>query len=690
MNDFLGAIRFFESENIGIKPQTELIRGGIEVFKNLPGFVSAAYYNLDQLEYDFHFKLASDTIAEEELKKSFTELSDNGIIARSLNLLEIIEQNGEFNSSPVSRMIIPLIGLKNVPGVFLVILTEALGKENYIYDVCRLFCRNLALLINNIELQEENEQLNETTEQKIAIRLKNISRDKYEIHEILDSIQAGILFVNKDTDQIEEANVTAASIIGAPKEKLIGTSSQSYFLSLEIKSINEIRTSKEGLIKRNNGKLLPIIKTSTSLMLGNEEYLIHTFIDISERKRMEEALQDAHYILEQRVEERTIDLTHANESLQEEMQERIKAEKDLVKLFWAVNQNPCAIILLDLNGIVDYANPKFEEITGIHLNKTIGKNARTIIPRDFPQEYFQTIFEDINKGIEWQGDFRIQRPGGDFYWISATVSSIRNNEGEIVNYMVVAEDITGKKNAEEELLFAKKKVEDSNKFKSYLLQNMSHEFRTPLISILGFSQIMKDEITDPDHNKMMNSIYFSGRRLLRTIDGVLNLSQVEANELVINRKLVDLSEFLPLKTEQFIDFAIRENLAFNISYKTDNLKVLIDDYLFSLVIHNLLDNAFKYTNIGSVDIVVDKINNEGIDWAIIKVIDTGIGIPETHQQIIFEAFRQVSEGLARRYEGCGIGLTLSWKLMELMDGRITLESVVGKGSIFTIWLPVIK
>lgn len=689
MDKFLKAIRFFESENNGDKPLNEIIRKGVEVFNNFPGFVLAAYYYLDPLEFDFHLKYTSNVSDKEELDKTFAELYDDGIISRSLAELDIVEHNGLFKNKHVSRIVIPLVGLNNVPGVILVISSSTQREMNSFTDVCRIFSRNLALIINNLELKEENEQLKVTTEQKIAFRIKNISHNKYDLNEILNSVQAGILLVNKITDHIEDANNMAASIIGTTKDNLIGTSSQLYFMLNDNTPANEKKISKEALIKRSNGRLLPIIKTTSGLILGGEEYQIHTFIDISERKRMEEALQDAHFVLEQRVEDRTLDLTKALEALRVEMLEREKAEKDLVKLFWAVNQNPCAIVLLDLKGMVEYANPRFEEITGFNLNKIVGSNASVIMPQDVPEELLPSIIEILNKGEEWHSDFRNVRSVDEFYWISTTVSSIRNNDGEIVHYMVVAEDITEKKNAENELISAKKKVEDSNKFKSYLLQNMSHEFRTPLISIIGFSQILIEEITDPDFSLMINSVFLSGKRLLHTLDEVLNLSQVEADEIKINREVVNLTEFLPWKTKLFVDFGIRKNLTFNIYYNTGNLNVLIDKSLFSKVIYHILDNAFKYTNKGSVDVVVDKTFNEGREWVIVKVIDTGIGISVTKQQIIFEAFRQASEGLARQYEGCGLGLTLSRKLTELMDGLITLESEPEKGSIFTIWLPAI-
>ena len=120
----------------------------------------------------------------------------------------------------------------------------------------------------------------------------------------------------------------------------------------------------------------------------------------------------------------------------------------------------------------------------------------------------------------------------------------------------------------------------------------------------------------------------------------------------------------------------------------ENIYVMIDIDLFSQAIINLLDNAFKFTKKGSVTVIIDKVEEDRKGWAVIKITDTGIGIKESELAIIFNPFRQASEGFARDYEGNGLGLTLSKRMIEMMDGKITLESKYDFGSTFTVWLPI--
>ena len=217
---------------------------------------------------------------------------------------------------------------------------------------------------------------------------------------------------------------------------------------------------------------------------------------------------------------------------------------------------------------------------------------------------------------------------------------------------------------------------------------MSHEFRTPLIGILGFSQILVDLLEDPEQKEMIVSIESSGKRLLSTLDGVLTLSQLESNELPVKIEKSNLSELINACAAPFAKAAKSKNLDFHIDLKDDNVYSELDTQLIKKALSNILDNAVKYTDNGSITISLNTKMENNSPVSQIKVIDTGKGIALENQSIIFEAFRQASEGLDRNYEGCGLGLTIAKKMIEITGGSLTLESKLNSGSTFIVSFPL--
>ncbi|MHB1689015.1 MAG: sensor histidine kinase [Ignavibacteriaceae bacterium] len=223
--------------------------------------------------------------------------------------------------------------------------------------------------------------------------------------------------------------------------------------------------------------------------------------------------------------------------------------------------------------------------------------------------------------------------------------------------------------------------------KSNFLANMSHELRTPLIGILGFAEILNKEIEYEELKGMAKIIYSSGNRLLQTLNLVLDFSRIESDKYEMKVISLDLAKATIDTAKLFYAMVNVRNLYLKINIKDDSLFANLDENIFHQIINNLVNNAIKFTSDGGIVVELDKeIINDKL-WAAIKVIDTGIGIPEESIQIIFEEFRQVSEGLNRNYEGTGLGLTITKKIVELMNGRITVESVYGKGSKFTVYFP---
>jgi signal transduction histidine kinase len=204
--------------------------------------------------------------------------------------------------------------------------------------------------------------------------------------------------------------------------------------------------------------------------------------------------------------------------------------------------------------------------------------------------------------------------------------------GEIRHFVAVKEDITDIKKMIYDLTVAKEKAEEANRIKTSFLNNMSHEFRTPLISILGFSEILKEDLTDPDHIQMLSNMEKSGRRLFETLKAILEISRLEGGKLPINFDLFDLKEVVDFQCRMFDVVAGVKKIELLTVFSDEKLIVSLDKSLFLQIIDNLLDNAVKYTNEGQIIVELNKISLPSIDnvpqfEVEISVKDTGIGNP---------------------------------------------------------------
>lgn len=306
---------------------------------------------------------------------------------------------------------------------------------------------------------------------------------------------------------------------------------------------------------------------------------------------------------------------------------------------------------------------------------------------DNPIERYQFNFKtrSIKSRLEAEIDLWDKRK----IWIELSNSYVEIKDQPIL-LLSIFHDITVRMQSIVNLQSAKQKAEEMNKLKSSFLANMSHELRTPMIGILGFSEILSKEVKDPEQAEMVETINSSGKRLLDTLNMLLDLSRIEANREEIKLQNLNIENSIRLITKTFEGTAKNKGLNFNTSIMTKNISAMLDERLFGQIINNLLNNAIKFTKQGSITVQVNNEAIEGNVWAVIKVIDTGIGIPKESLQIIFEEFRQASEGLNRSYEGTGLGLTITKKSVELMNGTISVESKEGIGSTFTVRFPSVE
>lgn len=233
----------------------------------------------------------------------------------------------------------------------------------------------------------------------------------------------------------------------------------------------------------------------------------------------------------------------------------------------------------------------------------------------------------------------------------------------------------------------KERATESDKLKSNLLKNISHEFRTPLNGIIGLSELLQTKTLASENKKMASMIYTSGIRLNYVLDSIMLLSQLESlsEKEFINLELINLSSILMTLTNQYRSQVEQKGLDFILDIHP-NINTKINENLFKQAIVHIINNAIKYTKEGFIKISTQI--SQDRSKILLHIKDSGIGIPVESQEIIFSDFRQVSEGLNRAYEGCGLGLPIAKKAIELMKGSISLVSEFEKGAEFIISLPI--
>ncbi len=336
-----------------------------------------------------------------------------------------------------------------------------------------------------------------------------------------------------------------------------------------------------------------------------------------------------------------------------------------------VNDAYCKLVELDKDSL---QGKPLSAVYKDEPNSHVIDNAKKLFAKREVEPYFE------KEMILWNGKNM---------WLAVTNSYIEYNEKQPL-LLSIFRDITSGKKTEKELIEAKENAEELNRLKTSFLANMSHELRTPMIGILGYSELLIQEIENTGHLKMLNNINDSGKRLLNTLNSVLDLSRIESNKLKINKQLINIPQFVKKIVSTYLAFAKSKNLELKADIHNPEIYSYLDKRLISLILDNLINNALKYTAHGYVlvDVYIETIEQN--NYSVIKVSDTGIGIPEDSLHLIFEEFRQVSEGFSRQFEGSGIGLTITKKTVELLNGSINVESTVGEGSTFTIRFPNIQ
>ncbi|MBF0380131.1 MAG: response regulator [Magnetococcales bacterium] len=402
--------------------------------------------------------------------------------------------------------------------------------------------------------------------------------------------------------------------------------------------------------------------------------------EIKQHQATQEQLKTINNELEARVLERT-------QHLSKEIKERKKIEELRIRLITILESAKDFIAFGDVSGNTLYINKSGRQMMGFGLTEDLSNLG---IEDYHPPETVKVLqdigFPTAKKNGTWQGETELLDRDGNRIPTSQILVSHKTENGDTTHFSTIARDISNQKHSEQNLILAKEAAESANKAKSEFLAVMSHEIRTPLNAILGMTEVAKEIATDDKQSLYLDIIERSGNSLLTLIEDILDLSYIDSGQLNLVNTVVNIQELTREVLDIHSQSAKNKNIDLSCSINIDTPRSFHGDHKrLRQILLNLIGNAIKFTNQGNIELVVSCPTPQALQFSI---FDTGIGIPQEKQKLIFAPFSQADSSNTRQHGGVGLGLAICRKLIKAMNGKIWLESEEGKGSRFHFSIPL--
>jgi PAS domain S-box-containing protein len=521
---------------------------------------------------------------------------------------------------------------------------------------------------------------------------ESVARNERRFSETMVESMPGILYFYDGEGRFLRWNKNFETVSGYSAEE-IATMHPLDFFSEKDKPMLQARigevfergeSSVEAAFMSKDGTLKPHFFTGRKVRFNGMDCLVGVGIDITDRKQAESRLAES----EQKY-------------------------RELVELANSI------ILRWDAEGRITFLNEYGQKFFGYTLEEIIGRQViDTLVPdTDSEGRDLKSLMQQIcanPKAFEHNINENVKRDG-ELAWVAWTNKFVSDEDGNILEILSIGSDITEQREAElaiqelnatleqrviertEELKTALVRAEAADKIKSAFLATMSHEFRTPLNSIIGFTGIILQGLTGPlneEQTKQLNMVRGSARHLLELINDVLDISKIEAGQLEVHPQPFDLKESLERVVASVRPMAEKKGLTLSISMAEDIGDMVSDRRRLEQILLNLVNNAIKFTEKGGIHLSVDRTTmrdeERGEAQPAVKfcVKDTGMGIKPEELGALFQAFHQIDSGLTRQYEGTGLGLAICRRLANLLGGDVNATSEWGKGSEFTVILPL--
>ncbi|AKB32859.1 sensory transduction histidine kinase [Methanosarcina siciliae HI350] len=457
--------------------------------------------------------------------------------------------------------------------------------------------------------------------------------------------------------KITDVNKATELITGYNRCELIGTDFSDYFTEPEKAKEGYKQAFREGLVRdyaleihHRDGSITPVLYNA-SVYRDEDGEVIGVFAaarDVTELKKAEEKIQ-----------------TLAN----------------------VVESSNDAIITESLGGIITSWNKGAEQVYGYMAEEVIGKNMSILEPDNLKREIKQLV-DRVKQGkkVQHHETLRVKKDG-TIVNISVTLSPVFDVSGKLVAISNIAGDITEKK-ISENLLHEKQMAEVANRTKNDFLANMSHELRTPLNSVIGFSDMLYEQVYGELNQKQMRAVgnvSSSGKHLLNLINGILDLSKIEANKMELNYREFELATKIDLIRNVLHPLADKKNIDIEIDMDSELTRICADEEKFTRIMYNLVDNAIKFSYENSLVKIGARKKDNLVE---ITVTDTGIGIKTEDHHKLFKPFSQVNAFYSKKFQGTGLGLSLVKQIVNLHGGYVWFRSEQGEGSTFAFAIPI--
>jgi len=451
---------------------------------------------------------------------------------------------------------------------------------------------------------------------------------------------------------VQKANLQLSKIVGYSREELENNNIDNITVEEDRHIFTQlIRETKGESIKKakfekkfyhKNGGIIYCKVTSTIINDGKRNYFIAHIKDITEQKQVEK-------------------------------ENRILRE--------AIIQNPANIVITDVAGNIQFANPVFARTTGYDIDEVVGKNPRVLKSGYTSREEYKELWKTIRSGNVWKGVFLNKRKDGSTYWEHATIAPILNEEGVITNYVAIKEDITERKLFEQERQNYEKKLEELNATKDKFFSIIAHDLKNPFNSIIGFSELLKIKRKDLSEQKLeqyTSIIHSSSTKAYKLLENLLAWARSQMGAMSFTPEMLSFEGVVNDCINIVASQAKSKNI--EISSKVDsNLQIFADRNMMNTILRNLLSNAIKFTSRNGNVWLSATLKDEYFEFSI---KDSGVGICKETVEKLFNISEKVTREGTENESGTGLGLLLCKEFIEKHKGKIWVESTEGVGTTF--------